>query len=406
MENKVEKRSSADGATVLIVGAGPAGLVLGNLLLAAGVDCLIVERQSRAHVEQRARAGFLAAETVRVLVDNGLGTGLRARGRQHGTCVFRTERGEFALQYDGLGRGEAHTVYPQQELVTDLVAEFLARGGDLRFDTPVSETGGLDGLDGERPWLVAHRADGTPYRLTGRYVAGCDGRHGVCRRQLPAGAVRSHRRRHGVSWLALLVETPPALPAVTYAVHDRGFAGHMARTPSVTRYYLQCEPGTDPDAWTDAAVWDELDLRMRAERFGPLRRGPVLERAVVDLESDVLDPMQYGRLFLAGDAAGLISPSAAKGANLAVMAAETLARAFAAALHQGDEEPLARYSATCLPRIWRAQEFSHWMIGLLHAPAGDDEESRFLRALRDSRLESLRTSTVQQHSFADNYVGV
>ncbi|MFF0017589.1 4-hydroxybenzoate 3-monooxygenase [Streptomyces sp. NPDC005374] len=398
----MKKRSSADGATVLIVGAGPAGLVLGNLLLAAGIDCLIVERSSREHVERRARAGFLAADTVRVLVAGGLGAGLLARGRQHGTCVFRSERGEFALHYGDLGRGEAHTVYPQQELVTDLVAEFLHRGGDLRFGTPVSEVGGLDG---ERPWLVAHGADGTPYRLTGRYVAGCDGRHGVSRR-LPADAVRSHRRRHGVSWLALLVETPPALPAVTYAVHDRGFAGHMARTPSVTRYYLQCEPGTDPGSWSDSAIWEELDLRMRAERFGPLRRGPVLERAVVDLESDVLDPMQYGRLFLAGDAAGLISPSAAKGANLAVMAAETLAQAFAAALHLRDEEPLARYSATCLPRIWRAQEFSHWMIGLLHAPRGDDEESRFLRALRDSRLENLRTSPPQQHSFADNYVGV
>ncbi|GLP65664.1 4-hydroxybenzoate 3-monooxygenase [Streptomyces sp. TUS-ST3] len=400
--SKVEKRSSEGGATVLIVGAGPAGLVLGNLLLAAGVDCLIVERSSRAHVERRARAGFLAADTVRVLVDNGLGAGLLARGRAHDTCVFRTERGEFALRYGGLGRREAHTVYPQQDLVTDLVAEFLRRGGDLRFGTPVSEVGGLDG---ERPWLVAHGSQG-PYRLTGRYLAGCDGRHGACRRQVPAAEVRSHRRRHGVSWLALLVETPPSLPAVTYAVHERGFAGHMARTPSVTRYYLQCEPGTDPGSWSEAAIWEELDLRMRAERFGPLRRGPVLERAVVDLESDVLDPMQYGRLFLAGDAAGLISPSAAKGANLAVMAAETLARAFTAAVREGDEGPLARYSATCLPRIWRAQEFSHWMIGLLHAPGGDDEESRFLRALRDSRLESLRTSPVQQHSFADNYVGV
>jgi len=399
----VAKRSFTDDTSVLIVGAGPAGLVLGNLLLAAGVDCVIVERGSREHVERRARAGFLAAHTVRVLVDNGLGTGLLAHGRQHDTCVFRSERGEFALHYGGLGRGEAHTVYPQQELVTDLVAEFLRRGGDLRFETSVSEVGGLDG---DRPWLMAHGADGTAYRLRGRYVAGCDGRHGVCRRQLPAGSVRRHRRRHGVSWLALLVQAAPALPAVTYALHERGFAGHMARTPTVTRYYLQCAPDTAPDAWSDSEIWAELELRMRAERFGPLHRGPVLERAVVDLESDVLDPMQYGRLFLAGDAAGLISPSAAKGANLAVMAAETLARAFAAALHDGDEKPLAHYSATCLPRIWRAQEFSHWMIGLLHAPDGHDEESRFLRALRDSRLESLRTTPAQQHSFADNYVGI
>ncbi|MFJ3665310.1 4-hydroxybenzoate 3-monooxygenase [Streptomyces sp. NPDC090106] len=396
-------QSPVDETTVLVVGAGPAGLVLGNLLLAAGVDCLIVERGSRAHVERRARAGFLAADTVRVLADHGLADGLKARGREHGVCVFRTGSGEFALRYADLGRRESHTVYPQQELVADLVDAFLRRGGDLRFGTTVSAMGGLDG---DRPWLTAEGPDGTPYRLSGRYVAGCDGRHGISRRLLPAGTVRRHRRRHGVTWLALLAEAPPSLPAVTYAVHERGFAGHMARTPAVTRYYLQCAPEDRAESWSDAEIWAELDLRMRAERFGPLRRGPLLERALVDLESDVLDPMQHGRLFLAGDAAGLISPSAAKGANLAVMAARTLAEGFAAALHRGDEEPLARYSATCLPRIWRAQEFSHWMIGLLHAPAGDDEESRFLRSLRDARLETLRTSLPHQHSFADGYVGI
>ncbi|GAA4876641.1 4-hydroxybenzoate 3-monooxygenase [Kitasatospora terrestris] len=390
-------------SAVLIIGAGPAGLVLGNLLLAAGVECVVVERRSRAYVEQRARAGFLASDTVRTLSRHGLADGLLAGGQTHDVCQFRTEQGEFTLKYGELGNREAHTVYPQQFLVRDLVAEYLRRGGELHFDTPVT---GLGGLDGERPWLLAEAPDGTAHRFRGRYVAGCDGRQGVARTALPDGAVGRLRRGHGVSWLALLAEAPPSLGAVAYAVHERGFAGHMARTPSVTRYYLQCEPGTDPESWDEDRIWAELELRMRADRHGPLKRGPIVERAVVDLESDVLDPIQYGPLFLVGDAAALISPSAAKGANLAVMAAEVLARAFTADLRDGDPAPLARYSADCLPVIWRAQEFSHWMIGLLHAPPGDDEESRFLRALRTARLESLRTSRTHQDHFAENYVGL
>ncbi|WP_371476801.1 4-hydroxybenzoate 3-monooxygenase [Kitasatospora sp. NBC_00315] len=396
-------RLSEETRGVLIVGAGPAGLVLGNLLLAAGVDCVIVERQSRAHVEQRARAGFLAANTVRILTDAGLADGLLKDGRQHDTCAFRTESGEFELAYGDRGRGEAHTVYPQQHLVRDLVAEFLARGGDLRFGTAAVE---IAGLASDRASVTVRTPDGGSHRLHGAFVAGCDGRHGTARATVPATAARRHVRDHGVSWLALLAAAPQSMAAVAYAVHRDGFAGHMARTPDVTRYYLQVDPGDDPDAWTDRRVWEALDRRMRTDVHGPLHRGEILERRVLAMRSDVLDPIQYGRLFLVGDAASLISPSAAKGANLAVMEAETLARALAARLHGDDERLLARYSADCLPRIWRAQEFSHWMIGLLHGPTGDGDEAAFLRALQHARLESLRTSRRHQDHFADNYVGI
>ncbi|WP_354643756.1 4-hydroxybenzoate 3-monooxygenase [Kitasatospora camelliae] len=392
-----------DGATVLITGAGPAGLVLGNLLLAEGIDCLIVERQSRAHVERRARAGFLGAHTVRVLTAGGLAGGLLAAGRQHDTCAFRTEDGEFELVYGERGNGEVHTVYPQQDLVRDLVAEFLARGGDIRFDT---EAVALTGVDGHRPELLTRTADGLTRVLSGAFVAGCDGRHGLARTAVPATAARRHHRDHRVSWLALLAAAPQSMAAVAYAVHEAGFAGHMARTPDVTRYYLQVPRGTDPQDWTDERIWSELHLRMRADRYGPLHEGAVLERRVVDMASDVQDPIQYGRLFLVGDAASLISPSAAKGANLAVMEAEILARALTAAVRGGDEKPLAAYSADCLPRIWRAQEFSHWMINLLHGPAGDHDEAVFLRGLQRARLESLRTSRRHQDHFAENYVGI
>ncbi|MBP2323065.1 p-hydroxybenzoate 3-monooxygenase [Kibdelosporangium banguiense] len=378
---------------MLIIGAGPAGLVLGNMLRAEGIHCVIVERQSRAHVESRARAGFLAANSVRILAGNGLAAGLLAAGQQHDTCAFRSDRGQFELNYGELGRGEIHTVYPQQDLVRDLIAEFLDRGGEILFETDVAS------VDARQARITLR--DGR--QLSGRYVAGCDGRHGVSRQAVPG---RRFQRDHGVSWLALLAEAPPSMAAVMYAIHPNGFAGHMARTATITRYYLQVPRGTDPEMWTDDRVWDELHLRMRADEYGELKQGRFIERRVVDMTSDVLDPIQHERLFLAGDAASLISPSAAKGANLALMEVELLAHALARAVNHGDERLLARYSQDCLPRIWRAQEFSHWMINLLHGPSGDGHDAFFARSLQRARLESLQNSRTHQDFFAENYVGI
>lgn len=388
---------------MLIVGAGPAGLVLGNLLRAEGIDCLILEHQSREHVERRARAGFLAANSVRILDENGLAAGLLKHGQQHDTCAFRSDYAQFELKYSGLGRGEIHTVYPQQDLVRDLIAEFVDRGGDVRFEMTVVD---VNDVDSDRPWITCRSADGEVHQWRGRYVAGCDGQHGISRQAMTASAIQRYRKDHGISWLAILVEAPQSMAAVAYAIHDEGFAGHMARSPSVTRYYLQCPQGDDPERWSDRRIWDELQVRMRTDQYGLLRQGPILERRVVDMCSNVMDPIQYGRLFLAGDAACLISPSAAKGANLAIMEAEALAKALIAGLKRDDERPLARYSAECMPRIWRAQEFSHWMISLLHGPAGSSDEAVFLRALQRTRLKSLQSSRSHQNFFAENYVGI
>ncbi|MFE5613547.1 4-hydroxybenzoate 3-monooxygenase [Streptomyces sp. NPDC056463] len=397
-------RSDQDSADVVILGAGPAGLVLGNLLLRSGIDCVVLERADRDHIQNRARAGFLAANTVRILERHGLDAGVRRRGHEHSVCEFRTEDGRFRLDYRGLGRGEPHTVYPQHELVTDLLAEFIAAGGRIRFGT---EAVAVSDADGPAPTVTVREGDGRPGRWRARYVAACDGRHGAGRRSLPPGAVRRHHRDHGVSWLGLLAEAPPSLDAVGYAVHPRGFAGHMARSAEITRYYLQCDRGTRAEDWSEDRIWDELALRMRATEYGPLLRGRVVQRAVVDLESDVLEPLRHGSLFLVGDAAALISPSAAKGANLAVLEAEILARALTDDLTHGDPEPLASYSARCLPHIWRAQEFSHWMIRLLHRGAqGSEDGSLFHERLRRSRIDSLRTSRTQQDWFAENYVGI
>ncbi|KPI22118.1 4-hydroxybenzoate 3-monooxygenase [Actinobacteria bacterium OK074] len=393
---------AAHTADVVVLGAGPAGLVLANILVDQGIDCVVLERADRTQVQTRARAGFLAAATVRTLERHGLADGLHRRGQPHSTCEFRTEDGRFRLDYGGLGQGEPHTVYPQQDLVTDLLTRFIERGGRIHFGTEAVAV--LD-ADSGRPEVTVREADGRPGRWRARYVAGCDGRHGAARRSLPPGTVR-HHRDHGVSWLGLLAEAPPSLDAVGYAVHGRGFAGHMARTSEVTRYYLQCERGTPANSWSEDRIWDELELRMRAREYGPLRRGRVVQRAVVDLESDVLEPLRHGALFLVGDAAGLISPSAAKGANLAVLEAGILARALVDDLTAGDPAGLDAYSARCLTHIWRAQEFSHWMIGLLHGPSGADGETLFHNSLRRSRLASLRTSRSHQDWFAEHYVGV
>ncbi|MFE6847568.1 4-hydroxybenzoate 3-monooxygenase [Streptomyces sp. NPDC057686] len=390
---------------MIVLGAGPAGLVLGILLHAAGIDCVLLERASRTHVQTRARAGFLAPDTGRILDRHGLADGLHRHGRRHGTCEFRTEDGRFRLDYGALGQSGQHHVYPQQNLVTDLLTHYLDRGGRIRFQT---EALAVRDADGTRPYVTTREPDGRPTRWTARYVAGCDGRHGAARRSLPPGAVRRHHHDHGVTWLGLLAEAPPSLDAVGYAIHDRGFAGHMARTADVTRYYLQWQRGIPADAWSEQRIWDELDMRMRAADHGPLHRGTLLERGIFDLTCDVIEPLRHGSLFLAGDAASLLAPAAAKGANLAILEAEILAGALTDALTRGDTAGLDEYSDQCLAHIWRAQEFTGWMTRLLHTASDGNQGggSFFHAALRRSRLASLRTSRIHQEWFAENYVGV
>ncbi|MFI6102112.1 4-hydroxybenzoate 3-monooxygenase [Lentzea sp. NPDC051213] len=386
-------------AAVLVVGAGPAGLVLANLLQEAGISTVVLERGSREHVQTRARAGFLGAHSAKVLTEHGLGAGMLHNGQSHGTCAFRYGDSQFELDYSTLGRSEVHTVYPQQNLVTDLIAAYLERGGDLRFGATVTGIGTASAT-------VRYQDSTGTGEVSGRFIAGCDGSNGVTRTALPAGLVTRCGRDHGIAWLAVLAEAPQSMSAVTYAVHRNGFAGHMARSPHVTRYYLQVPANDDPAGWQDDRIWSELALRMRADTFGQLKEGRITERRIVRLRSDVVDPMQHERLFLAGDAASLISPSAAKGANLAILQAEVLARAFTDALVRDDESALNAYSRTCLPRIWRAQEFSHWMINLLHGPSGTGQEADFHRALHRTRLDNLRDCRAQQDLFAEHYVGI
>ncbi|MDH6124057.1 4-hydroxybenzoate 3-monooxygenase [Kitasatospora sp. GP82] len=390
------------GTRVAIVGAGPAGLVLANVLQRAGIDCVVVERQTRSYVEARARAGLIEHRTVEFLRRHGLAERLLAEGAEHGSCEFRFQGERFSIPYRDLAGDRSHYVYPQQFLVRDLVESYLDAGGKLLFSHPVVA---LDGLDGDRPVLRCEPAEGSqPLELECDFVAGCDGFHGVSRQAVPDGRLRAFSKHHEFGWLAVLAETPPASEQIIYALHEDGFAGHMLRTPSVTRFYLQCPVGDVPENWPDERIWSALwrRLGMTPEELKP---GEITEKNVLDMRSFVVEPMQHGRLFLVGDAAHIITPAGGKGMNLAIADAEELAVRLLAHYGGADADALDGYSAACLPRIWQAQEFSHWMLHLLHSPAARQTDSDFMHRLQLSRLAQLRDSATYSMMFSDSYVG-
>ncbi|WP_084477652.1 4-hydroxybenzoate 3-monooxygenase [Nocardia jejuensis] len=386
-------------SAVVVLGAGPAGLTLANILQSHGVDSVVLERRSETQVRNSARAGYLAPDSVAILREHGLADGLDTHGHEHDRCEFRSAAGRIELHYSRLGSGRPHTVYPQQHLVSDLITQYRARGGTLRFDTTVEH------IDHTGEHIHVHARDHTAraLRFTGSYAAGCDGSRGVSRTAL-AGTVTT--TDHGVTWLALLAQAPPASASVIYGVHADGFAGHMPRTAEITRYYLQCDPDTDPDALAEDQIWTHLRTRLQTPGSPPLPTGPIIERALVRLRSEIVDPIGSGRLFLVGDAATSISPSAAKGANLAIVGAQLLARALLHAVREGDDSALRRYSQEHLPRIHRAHEFSQWMIELLHPPAATHPDAPYLGTMQRARLHNLATSRVHQDFFAQNYVGI
>ncbi|GGW44727.1 4-hydroxybenzoate 3-monooxygenase [Streptomyces lucensis JCM 4490] len=384
---------------VVVVGAGPAGLTVGNILRAAGVGCLVLETESRRFVEQRPRAGFIEERVVRGLEQRGLAGGLLERAERHSVCEFRFDGHGHPFDYTELTAGH-HWVYPQPLLVSDLVREYAdVRGGEIRFGVRDVR---LHDLDSDRP-AVSYTDPDSGERLLVRcdFVAGCDGARGASRAALPDRA-RTSRYDLGVAWLALLAEAPPSSDRVLFGMHPSGFAGHMPRTPEVTRYYLQCPPGDHPDDWPHERVWSELQQRLRAADRPPLTEGRLLEKRVLDMHNYVVEPMVFGRLFLAGDAAHLVAPIAAKGMNLALHDAFLLGDGLAARLTGGDPAGLDGYSRTCLRRVWEYQEFSQWLSGIYHGVSSGDP---YRAGTTLARLRRLFTSPLAAAAFAEQYLG-
>ena len=381
---------------VAIVGAGPAGLLLGHLLRQHGIDNVIVERRSREYVEQRVRAGVIEFGIANFLEEVGVGQRLRREGLTHHGVELRFDHQTHRVALSDLTEGKTITVYGQQELVKDLIALRLGDGGEILFDVEVSE---LDGLSGPQA-VVRGKGLEDEVRIECDYVAGCDGSFGVATRSVPASALRRHERTYPFSWLGILAQAAPTTEELIYARHERGFALYSMRSPSVSRLYLGVPPTDTLEMWSDDRIWEELNVRLTTEESPKVNEGPIMERSITAMRSVVIEPMRCGRLLLAGDASHIVPPTGAKGMNLALGDIRVLASALVAQLLEGDERLLDAYSATCLERVWRAEEFSNYMTQMLH-PSDDDFENGVQRARLRQAVTTREAATVLARNYCD-----
>jgi p-hydroxybenzoate 3-monooxygenase len=382
-----------------IIGAGPAGLVLSHLLARAGIESVVLESRSREYVEKRIRAGVLEQGTVDLLDELGLGERLHREGLVHDGIELRFDGQGHRIAFEELAPGRAITIYGQQEVVKDLIAARLDDDAPLLFEV---DGVAVRGIDGDSPG-IAFSHDGAEQVLRCDAIAGCDGFHGPCRAALPAQLLRVHEHKYPFAWLGILAEVAPSTEELIYAVNERGFALHSLRSPELSRLYVQCGPDDSVEDWPDERVWEELHLRLARDDGWALKEGPVIEKAIAPLSSFVAEPMQHGRLYLAGDAVHIVPATGAKGLNLAVHDVRVLAEALVAWLDGGDESQLEAYSATCLRRVWRTQHFSWWMTEMLHTFPDDDP---FAKKLRRAQLDYVCSSRAAATTLAENYVGL
>jgi p-hydroxybenzoate 3-monooxygenase len=382
-----------------IVGAGPAGLLLAHLLDRQGIESVVLEARSRDYVEARVRAGVLEQGTVDLLDEAGLAERLHREGLVHHGVELRFDGRGHRIDFSELTDGRAITVYGQQEVVKDLIAARLRAGGDLRFEV---DDVTLHELETESP-SVRFRHEGAEHELRCDVIAGCDGFHGISRPAIPDGVLRIYEREYPFAWLGILAEVAPSSEELIYCYHERGFALHSMRSPKLTRLYLQCAPDDDIEAWPDERIWDELQTRLATDGGWRLEQGPVVEKGITPMRSFVVEPLRYGHLFLAGDAAHIVPPTGAKGLNLAAADVRVLSEALGAWYADGDTRALAAYSDTCLRRVWRVQHFSAWMTSMLHRFPGDDP---FEERLQRSQLRYVCRSRAAATTLAENYVGL
>ena len=381
-----------------IVGAGPAGLVLGHLLHLGGIESVILESRSREYCQERVRAGLLEQNTVDLLNETGLGERMRREGLVHHGINLRFQGRTHHIDFAEL-TGGGITIYAQGEVIKDLVDARLAFGGPLFFE--VENVSPRD-FDSERPRILFQK-QGEQEELDCDFIAGCDGFHGVCRPSIPASALTAYQRDYPFGWLGILAEAPPSSEELIYAYHQRGFALLSMRSPQLSRLYIQCTPDEDIRLWPDEKIWQELQARLASVEGWKLIEGPVLQKNVAKMHSFVVEPMQYGRLFLAGDAAHIVPPTGAKGLNLAVADVRVLARAIVEFYRSGRKDLLDKYSETCLSRVWKVQRFSWWMTAMLHRFADDNA---FDQRRQLAELEYVTSSRAASQSLAENYVGL
>jgi p-hydroxybenzoate 3-monooxygenase len=381
-----------------IVGAGPAGLLLARLLELAGIDSIVIEACDRHYVENRIRAGVLEQSTVRALAEAGAGERLLREGLVQAGLELRVNGRRHRIALSDLTGGRTTTVYGQEQIVKDLIAVRLAGGGPLLFGARATR---IRDAGSARP-VIEFRHQGTDHELHCDAVAGCDGFHGVSKVAIPHAARVTYERNYRLAWLAVLAAAPPSTEELVYAPGSRGLALYNARGRDLSRMHLQCDPRDDIAYWPDDRIWAEARTRLRTNDGWVLNEGEILKKEIVTLRSLVREPMRYGRLFLAGDAAHIVPPTGAKGLNLAVADAEVLAEALTAWYGNGDEGLLDAYSATCLRRVWRVQRFASWMTWLLHRAPDRDEYGERERL---AELDRLCSSPVAAAAMAEEFVG-
>jgi p-hydroxybenzoate 3-monooxygenase len=381
-----------------IVGAGPAGLLLSHLLHLHGIESVVLEARSRRYVEERVRAGVLEQGTVDLLNKTGVGERMMKQGLVHRGIELQFSSHRHRIDFPSLTGGKSVMIYAQHEVVRDLTNARLAAGGQVFFEI---EDARVQDFDGPKP-KIHFRRDGTAQELNCDFIAGCDGFHGVCRPSIPPGVLTVFERIYPFAWLGILVEAPPSSKELIYAYHERGFALLSMRSPTISRLYIQCPPEEEISAWPDQRIWSELHKRLEIAGW-ELREGPVLQKSITGMRSFVVEPMQCGRLFLAGDSAHIVPPTGAKGLNLAASDVQVLARALAEYYFSGHTKLLDQYSETCLRHIWKVQRFSWWMTSMLHR---FNEDNPFDQRRQLAELDYVTSSHAASQTLAENYVGL
>jgi p-hydroxybenzoate 3-monooxygenase len=380
-----------------IVGAGPAGLLLSHLLHLQGIESIVLEAWSRDYVENRIRAGVLEYGTEQLLNDSGVGECMRREGMLHSGVVMRFGGADHRIDFAELISKHVR-VYSQHKVVQDLIAARVAAGGQIVFE---SEDVSVHDFQTTQP-RIRYRHNAAEHEVACDIIAGCDGFHGVCRPSIPSDVLRVFEREYPFGWLGILSEAPPSTEENVYVSHERGFALLAMRSPTLSRLYIQCAPDEDIAAWSDDRIWSELQMRAARDGFA-LAEGPILQRSITPMRSFVAEPMQCGRLFLAGDAAHIVPPTGAKGLNLAAADVAVLTRAITAFYRTGASEKLDAYSATCLRRTWKVQRFSWWMTTLLHRFF---DHTPFEQRMQAAELDYVFSSRAAMLALAENYVGL